>query len=541
MSGVISTLRTQYPLGLLKNVVFTLWLLRYTTKAYRHLIGRGLIGSVKDIHAAVTRWAWGLLLKLPSSRKKIEAEIAGAKEQLEMKLVNYPQTLRRFETLPSSGLSENEVREELQALLSFSSKPWSEIQSGQVSGAVYHGGSDLSTLTSEAYSLFSLSNPLHPDIFPAVRKMEAEIVSMVLRLFNAPDGAGGAMTSGGTESILMAVKGAREMARVERRVREPEMIVPRTGHAAFDKAGHYFGVKVWHVDVDPITYKVNIADVRRLINPNTILLVGSAPNFPHGIIDDIAALSDLAVRYEIPLHVDCCLGSFIVPFLERAGFASEPFDFRLRGVTSISCDTHKYGFAPKGTSTILYRSHHLRQYQYFVSTDWPGGVYASPSIAGSRPGALLAGCWAAMVRVGEEGYLESCKEIVGAAKGVEAGLMEIDGIQIIGKPLVSVVAFTSTDLNIYEIGDELSKRGWHLNALQSPPALHIACTRLTVPVVDKLVQDVRDAVQALNEEGREKGSEGSMMALYGSGVTEMPDKSVVRRLATVFVDTLYKA
>lgn len=300
-------------------------------------------------------------------------------------------------------------------------------------------------------------------------------------------------------------------------------------------------------------YKVHLPSVSRLINPNTILLVGSAPNFPHGIIDDISGLSRLALRKKLPLHVDCCLGSFLVPLLVKAGFESEPFDFRLKGVTSISCDTHKYGFAPKGNSTVLYRSDDLRKYQYFISADWSGGVYASPSIAGSRPGALIAGCWASLVKQGESGYVEACHKIVGATKKIENAIREdpalATDLKVVGRPLVSVVAFLSNSLDIYDIADGMSDKGWHLNALQNPPAIHVAVTLPIVAAVDKLIADLVDVVEDVREKERRrvvegKGKKGTVKgdaaALYGVAGS-LPNKSVVVDLAKGFLDTLYKA
>lgn len=291
----------------------------------------------------------------------------------------------------------------------------------------------------------------------------------------------------------------------------------------------------------------------RLINSNTVLLVGSAPNFPHGIIDDITALSKLAVKRRIPLHVDCCLGSFLVPFLEKAGFETELFDFRLKGVTSISCDTHKYGFAPKGNSTVLYRNTSLRSYQYFISPDWSGGVYASPSIAGSRPGALIAGCWASLMSVGEAGYIEACSSIVGATKKIVSAIEENPGLnndlEVLGHPLVSVVAFNSKTLDIYDIADAMSAKGWHLNSLQSPPAIHVAVTLPIVKVWEKLVGDLEAVVEGEKEKERVrivegKGAKGKSVgdsaALYGVAGS-LPNKSVVVELASGFLDTLYKA
>ncbi|KFZ22744.1 hypothetical protein V502_02785 [Pseudogymnoascus sp. VKM F-4520 (FW-2644)] len=447
------------------------------------------------------------------------------------------------------GWSDETVQKELETLATMDHTRWED---GFVSGAVYHGGNDLIKLQTEAFGKFTVANPIHPDVFPGVRKMEAEIVAMVLGIFNAPPGAAGATTSGGTESILMACLSARQKAYVERGVTEPEMILPDTAHTAFHKAGHYFGIKIHLVACPAPAYQVSIPAVSRLINGNTILLVGSAPNFPHGIIDDIAGLSKLAVARRIPLHVDCCLGSFLVPFLAAAGFPAPLFDFRLRGVTSISCDTHKYGFAPKGNSTVLYRSAKLRTYQYFIAPDWSGGVYASPNMAGSRPGALIAGCWASLMRVGEAGYIAAAHEIVGAARSIADAVRTNPGLsadlQIIGEPLVSVVAVRSSTLDIYDIADGMSAKGWHLNALQNPPAVHVAVTLPVAKVWQKLITDLEAVVEAEREKERERGvngrkkgeARGDSAALYGVAGS-LPNKSVVVELAGGFLDTLYKA
>lgn len=295
-------------------------------------------------------------------------------------------------------------------------------------------------------------------------------------------------------------------------ITERHRIVPETAHAAFRKAGSYLGIKVHLVSCPAPTYSPPISSISRLINSNTILLIGSAPTFPHGIIDDISSLSYLALRKHLPLHVDACLGSFLLPFLSKAGFASVPFDFSLKGVTSISCDTHKYGFAPKGNSTLLYRTSSLRSYQYFISPDWSGGVYASPSMAGSRPGGLIAGCWASLMCQGESGYISGCHSIVGAAKKIEAAIREhpilCEYLVVLGKPLVSVVAFRSISLNIYDIADAMTEKGWHLNALQNPPAMHVAVTLPIVGAVGRLVQDLVAVVEEEKEKERVRVAEG---------------------------------
>jgi len=515
----------------------------YVFKLLRHVRARGLRTCLTELYFATAKRFFDLALLVPSARSKVEAEIDKATLDLESTVAPRLETAPRQMTLPAEGYSSDEVSAKLTALSALPSAKW---QDGFVSGAVYHGGEDMNAVWRDAFSKFTVSNPLHPDVFPGVRQMESDVVTMCLTLFNCPlptsaidyQGGGGTTTSGGTESILMACKAYRDRARAERGITEPEMVAPISAHAAFEKAGLYFGIKVHHVPVDPVTRKVKLSAVRRAINKNTIMLVGSAPNFPDGIIDDIPALGKLAVKYQLGLHVDCCLGSFLVPFLERAGFSSEPFDFRVAGVTSISCDTHKYGFAPKGSSVIMYRSKALRKYQYSVTTDWPGGVYGSPSMAGSRPGALIAGTWASMVHMGEQGYIDSCREIVGAARSIAAGIAkDFPELYLLGKPLVSVVAFGSKTMSMYEIGDKMSKKGWHLNALQNPPALHIACTRLTVNAVDTFLTSLREAVDEVSKQ-KTKG-DGTMVTLYGLGSSSAVGPGLVRQLATRYLDVLY--
>ncbi|KAL8672881.1 MAG: hypothetical protein Q9168_002690, partial [Polycauliona sp. 1 TL-2023] len=460
---------------LLRNILFLLFLLRWTRKSVLQLRGRGPFGTLIDAYTSIRRLSYVIFLRLPGVRSRIQSQVADTIKKLELKLVPQGPGISRYLTLPKEPWTDQQIRAELEKLGDMQHTRWED---GRVSGAVYHGEDKLIKVQAEAFQRFMVANPIHPDVFPGVRKMEAEIVAMVLALFNAPLGAAGVTTSGGTDSILMACLSARQKAYTERGVTEPEIIVPSTAHAAFHKAGSYFNIKIHQVACPSPTHSVSIKAVSRLINSNTILLVGSAPTFPHGIIDDITALSRLALRRRLPLHVDCCLGSFLMPFLSRAGFPTQPFDFTLKGVTSISCDTHKYGFAPKGNSTLLYRTAALRTYQYFISPDWSGGVYGSIGIAGSRPGALIASCWASLMSVGEAGYIDSCHSIVGAAKKIESAIREDpalkDDLKVMGHPLVSVVAFDSPTLNIYDIADSMSAKGWHLNALQNPPGMHVA-------------------------------------------------------------------
>ncbi|KAK9462661.1 pyridoxal phosphate-dependent transferase [Lipomyces oligophaga] len=531
---------------LIRNLSFFYVAYYLVSHSWRELCARGLIGSVNDLYQYLARSFFRLLMLVPQIKSKVSNELSSAMAQMEAEMTDLGPTVTRHLELPEHGQSSEDVLNEMRQLSLLKHSAWED---GKVSGAVYHGGEEILRLQTEAYGMYTVANQLHPDVFPAVRKMDAEVVSMVLRLFNAPETGVGCSTSGGTESLLMTCLSAKMKAYRERGVTEPEIIAPVTIHAGFDKAAYYFGIKLRHAKLDPKTYQVDLKSVRRLINSNTVLIAGSAPNFPHGIIDDIDGLSKIALKYKIPLHVDACLGSFVVPYLERV-YAADPdpavskiprFDFRVPGVTSISCDTHKYGFAPKGSSVILYRDSTYRKNQYFLATQWSGGIYASPTLAGSRPGALMAGCWATMMHVGDDGYYASAKSIVATARRIkEAIRTEIPEIYVIGEPLSSVVSFSSEQLNIYALADALSSKGWHLSALQNPPALHIACTRLTTAGADnELIKCLKDSVATVKAAGKAK-AKGDTAALYGVAGS-VSTRGLVDELAVGFLDILYKA
>ncbi|KAJ1963955.1 Dihydrosphingosine phosphate lyase [Dipsacomyces acuminosporus] len=442
----------------------------------------------------------------------------------------------KYLTIPSKGMTDQEILAVLERRQNEAGVDW---QHGRVSGAVYHGGEELVSLTNQAYAMFNLTNPLHPGVFPGLRRIEAEVVRMVLDLYNGTGECCGTTTSGGTESIIMAVRAHVVWGREVRGINNPNIVVPVTAHAAFDKAAEYFRIGITHVPVDPKTQRVDVSALKRSIDSDTVLIVGSSSTYPHGAADDLKALSDIAIRYKVGFHIDSCLGSFIMPFLKEAGFPEVVCDFRLPGVTSISCDTHKYGFAPKGTSIVMYANKQMRRYQYFTISTWPGGIYASPTIAGSRCGAVIAGCWAALTKMGRNGYLQECKDIVGCRIRIQKGIEEIPELYVVGEPSSTVIAFASHEpVGIFGVMDELKARGWDLSPLQYPDALHIACTRLTVPVVDEFLQDLRDSVAKVKENpsGYAKGSQ----AIYGFAST-VPDTTIVNEVAAGFVDALFAA
>jgi glutamate/tyrosine decarboxylase-like PLP-dependent enzyme len=474
------------------------------------------------------------LTSIPAVKTKIEEEYDGVMEDLEIALKPYREDFATYDRLPPVGRDREDVLREMEALSCIEAPRWKD---GFVSGAVYHGDEEHVEFLNRVYAINSQSNPLHADVWPSTAKFEAEIVSMTAHMLGASDpGVYGTVTSGGTESILLAMKAYRDWAREEKGIARPEMIAPVTAHAAFDKAAQYFEIKMVRIPVDG-DYKADVTAARKAITRNTIVVVGSAPSFPHGIVDPIEELSELAHAKGIGFHTDACLGGFVLPWAEKLGYPVPRFDFRLPGVTSMSADTHKYGYAAKGTSVVLYRSAGLRHYQYFTATDWPGGLYFSPTFAGSRPGALSAACWAAMVSIGEQGYLEATRRILETAVAIRRGIEGIPDLHVLGDPLW-VIAFGSKTLDIYKVMDFMARRKWNLNGLHRPPCVHICVTlRHTQPgVAERFVDDLRAAVEHVRAN---PDVEGGMAPVYGMAAT-LPFRGVVGELLRRYMDVLYK-
>ncbi|KAF7274077.1 hypothetical protein GWI33_013237 [Rhynchophorus ferrugineus] len=472
---------------------------------------------------------------IPAVRRKVEQELTSINNGFQDDVAKRTSHLEYIVKLPDKGWSKEMILSTLNKNLTLNKETW---ESGQSSGAVYAHDEVVLDLVAETFKVSSYTNPLHPDLFPGLCKMEAEVIRIVCNLFHGDEESCGSMTSGGTESIMMACKAYRDYARETRGVRKPEMVVPVTAHSAFDKSCLYLGIRMRHIPIDPNTCQVNLKAMKAAINRNTIMLVGSAPNYPYGTIDDISEISKLGLRYNIPVHVDSCLGGLLTVFMNQAGYPPPVTDFRLPGVTSISADTHKYGFAPKGTSVVLYREAKFRHHQYTVTTDWLGGVYGSPSVCGSRAGGNIASCWATLLHYGLEGYITATRDIVHTARHIEKGLRRLKGIFIFGQPATSVVAIGSNDFDIYRLSDGLYKLGWNLNALQYPPGIHICVTLMHTKdgVADKFLQDVKQCLAeimkdpALPVEGK--------MALYGTA-QQLPDRSIVSDLTRYFLDSMY--
>lgn len=411
---------------------------------------------------------------------------------------------------------------------------------GRCSGTVYIGGSESEghfSLINEAYSMFAHTNPLHLSIFPSIARFEGEVVAMTASMFGSREKASGGqvcgnMSSGGTESILLAVKSSRDYMKVKKGITNPEMIIPESAHSAYDKAAQYLKIKLWRVPVNE-DFQADVKAIQRYLNKNTIMIVGSAPGFPHGIIDPIEELADLALGWGICFHVDLCLGGFVLPFARKLGYPIPPFDFTVHGVTSISVDIHKYGLGPKGTSVVLYRNHEIRKQQFVAVTEWSGGLYVSPTVAGSRPGGLIAGAWAAMMTIGEEGYLEAARKVMEVSKTIQQGIKQIPELFIVGRPDMTVIAFGSDKLDIFKVNEVLSTQGWHLNALQRPNSIHICLTLQHTLVAEDFLKDLKEAVTTVQE--NPSAFEDGMAPIYGAA-GKMPDRGMVRDLLIEYMD-----
>ncbi|MBI5935234.1 MAG: aspartate aminotransferase family protein [Chloroflexi bacterium] len=361
---------------------------------------------------------------------------------------------------------------------------------GRVFGLVYHINDEIDELLKEASNLFFSENGLNPTAFPSLRKFETEIVAMTASLLGGDEKTAGNVTSGGTESLLCAAKTARDWARKNRPdVSAPEILMPVTAHPALEKAAEYFGLRVVKTPVRA-DFRADGNAMRAAITPNTILMVGSAPSYPHGVVDPIRELAALAQERGLLFHTDACVGGFVLPFLKKLGYAVPDFDFSVPGVTSISADLHKYGYAAKGASVILYKDSALRRHQMFVSTDWPGGIYPSPTMAGTRPAGPIAAAWAILRYLGEEGYLEINQQVMETVQYLQAGIRAIPGLKILSDPEMSVFALASDSMDVYQLADELSLRGWHLDRQQFPACLHMTVNFVHNEVADEFLRNL---------------------------------------------------
>jgi glutamate/tyrosine decarboxylase-like PLP-dependent enzyme len=473
--------------------------------------------------------------------------------------------------IPATGRDPGELLGELDARAA-GDVDW---RGGRVFSLVYHAGPAHEDLVARAHTRYASTNLLNPLAFASLRRLERELVEMVAELMHGDASTVGTVTSGGTESILCAVAAYRDRARRTRPwIRRPELVVPRTIHPAFDKAAHYFGVRLVKVDVGP-DLRADVRAMARAISWRTIGLVGSAPQYPHGVVDPIADLGALALRRRLPLHVDACVGGFVLPWLERLGRTIPRWDFRVPGVTSISADLHKFGYAAKGASVLLWRRPRDLRDQIFVATDWPGGIYASPTLLGTRPGGPIAGAWAALQALGEDGYLELARRASDAADRLRAGIAAIPQLAVLGRGDATIVAYGAVGLDgrdsrpagsaaegrrgfvagrdsrpagsaaegrrgvvdVFALADRLEARGWSVDRQHRPACIHLTVTANHAQVVDAYLADLRAAVAELR--AAPGLARDGQAAMYGMAAT-FPLRRLVASRVRAAIAELYR-
>jgi len=441
----------------------------------------------------------------------------------------YRKTTTAYRAVPPEPVDRGEILTEIAEMAHAED---AQGDKGTVSGSLYCGDHDHYAFLGEVFSLYSHANVLQRDMYPSATKFEGEIIAMTSDLLH---GTGvGVVTSGGSESLITALYSYREDAREKRGVTRPNVVMATTAHVALDKGAHWMGIEVRHA---PLTdgYLADVAAMADLVDDQTICVVGSAANYAHGLIDPIEEIAALAQSRGIGMHVDGCLGGWLLPWVERLGYDVPLWDFRVPGVTSISADTHKYGYALKGSSVLLYRDKDLRKNQYFTYPDWPGGLYLSPGLAGSRSGGIIASTYAAILATGASGYLAAADGIMRTATTIKDGINgSIPELEVIGDPTF-LVAFKAVDelaIDIYLVNDSLKDQGWRMNSLQMPPALHFCITRPNTQegTAEAFLAALRNAVQYAKEQ---QGRPAKSGAMYGFGGTPQGNATLETVMAGV--------
>ena len=394
--------------------------------------------------------------------------------------------------MPPKGWSAVDVFEGLEAMRTRDVR-WRE---GRAFSLAYHAGAEALAVAEEAYRRFSGENALSTDAFPSLKQIQAEVVAMAGVWLGATPSSAGFMTSGGTESILMAVKAARDRLLAERQIRQPNMVMPTSAHAAFAKAGAYFGVEVRRVAVGS-DWRADVAAMQSQVDKNTVLIVGSAPQYPQGVVDDIVGIAKIASDAQINCHVDACMGGVTLAYLQRLGENIAPWNLQVPGVSSISVDLHKFGYTSKGASVIMYASKHLRSFQGFVTDDWLGGVYGSSGVLGTKSGGSMASAWAVMHFLGDDGYLRLTRQAREATLQLATVIRNTPELVLRAEPESTLLCFGAQDpstLNVFAVADELSKRGWYVDRQTPPDSLHCTVNAIHHDKIDWFARDLHESV-----------------------------------------------
>jgi sphinganine-1-phosphate aldolase len=394
--------------------------------------------------------------------------------------------------IPAAGMTRDDILGWLDAMKERDVR-WRD---GHSFTLAYNAGDDVLAIAEEAYRRFSTENALNTDAFPSLRRIQADVVGIVGDWLQVGDGGAGFMTTGGTESILMAVKAARERGRKEHGIATPNVVLPASAHAAFEKGCYYFGLESRRVPVRA-DWRADVDAMAAAIDENTVLVVGSAPQYPQGVVDPIPAIAALAAERDINCHVDACMGGVTLTYLARLGHDIPPWNFTVPGVTSISVDLHKFGYTAKGASVIMHRSKQLRAYQTFVTDNWLGGFYGSSGVLGTKSGGAMGAAWAVLHYLGDEGYLRLTAAARGACEELAAAVREIAELQLWAQPEATLLSFGARDpeaLDVFAVADALWRRGWYLDRQGPPASLHCTVNAVHAGRIPAFVADLRESI-----------------------------------------------
>ncbi|MEM9193973.1 MAG: aspartate aminotransferase family protein [Myxococcota bacterium] len=440
----------------------------------------------------------------------------------------------RGNVFPEQGQPREDIGRALDALCA------DDLQvDGQAFAFVYDAGKEVKEVARNAFARCMGGNGLDPTVYPSARRLENDIVGAALSHLRAPEGAVGTCTAGGTESVLLSVKTARDYAQKKNpELKNPQMLVPETAHACFHKGAHYFGVELVTVDVDPVTMRASVEDMKSKITDRTVLLVGSAPSYAHGVVDPIVEIGELALKHDILFHVDACIGGWVLPFEREVGVAVPDFDFQVPGVTSISVDLHKYAFAPKGVSVLLHRERKIRDAQYFTCATWSGYSVINTSTLGSKSLAAMGAAWSILRYLGRSGYRDLVKGMWEATETLVKGIRETPGVDVVSDPVMGLVAMvTEDDGDIFELADRLTKAGFHVQPTyaygRSPAHIHFTVDASNAPTVPALLKAIQTAVVDLPKMQEPPEPVVQMMNLIGSGAEGIDTGLVMRELGVV--------
>ncbi len=431
-------------------------------------------------------------------------------------------------SLPIAGLPAAEVLEELRELRAGDLPT----HGGRTLAYVYDSGlAGIDELGAAAHALASSTNGLDPTVFPSLLRMENDVVASAASLLGGGPETVGSVTSGGTESCMLAVHAARA---AHPEISAPRMVLPATAHAAFHKAAHYFGVEPVVAQVDPVTFEADPGAVAAAVDEHTILVVASAPSYAHGVVDPVADIAAAAGARGVRCHVDACIGGWLLPYFARLGVAVPPFDLSVPGVTSVSVDLHKYAYCPKGTSVLLHANASLRRSQYFASAAWPGYTMLNSTMQSTRSGGPLAAAWAVQRNIGDDGYLELASRTLSAVRALRDGVGAIAGLRVLGEPVAALLAVSTVDdpgFDVFTVADEMSLRRWYIQPQfgypPSPANLHLTVTASNYGSEPDLLADLASAV----DEARRRGPATVSPELSTAIAALDPDKLTAEEFA----------